>query len=71
MEKETQKQDMPPVSEKELDEAFSGEAVLTNRFTIAIIASNLRIAFMEQYAPDKMIFRSAVTMSILLSNEIA
>jgi hypothetical protein len=45
--------------------AFSGPAVLVNRFFVSIVPSGVRIAFAEQNGPQKsVLFRTAVTMSI-------
>jgi hypothetical protein len=64
MENEQSKQDPSFVSEKETDASFSGGAILTNRFTVSLVASGIRIAFLEKYAPEKPAFRTAVTMSV-------
>ncbi len=53
------------LSEEELEVSYSGPALATNRFFVAIGVRGMRLAFAEQHSSDmKPKFRTAIIMSI-------
>ena len=57
--------EVKPVSDRELEIAFSGLAAASNRFFISLRPGGVRIAFTEQRGPDREpVFRSAVMLSM-------
>ena len=52
-----------PVSNRELDIAFSGPAMFANKFYLTGVGPNVRISFCEQLAGREPAFRTAVILT--------
>ena len=53
-----------PLSEAEVDMAYSGPAVLSNKFYVSVSGMGARIAFAEESEGRPAVFRTAVFLSL-------
>lgn len=61
---EPNENERPKISEREMEIAFSGPAIYTNKFYVTVGGAHARIAFTEARKEGDPQFRSAVSMTL-------